>query len=151
MARKLAITGALAVRTQGAVRRLPLEMPPARNCNKEPKMNPLTLFKSLADETRLRCMMLIRHQGELCVCELMAALSENQPKISRHLAQLRRAGLLQDRRQGQWVFYRINPALPPWADSVLAQTIEANADYMAADLNNLCRMGERPERLRACC
>ncbi len=69
------------------------------------------ILQMLSDETRLRCLLLIEHQQELCVCELMKAIDEIQPKVSRHLAQLRRCDLLVDRRQGQWVFYRINPAL----------------------------------------
>ena len=72
--------------------------------------SPAEVFKCLADETRVRATLLIVDQGELCVCELMCALADSQPKISRHLAQLRSAGLLLDRRQGQWVYYRLNPA-----------------------------------------
>jgi isochorismate hydrolase len=52
-------------------------------------LSPPTLFKSLADETRARAVLLIVDQGELCVCELVCALGDSQPKISRHLAQLR--------------------------------------------------------------
>lgn len=82
----------------------------------------LDLFKALADETRLLCLLLIEQEGELCVCELMAALALPQPKISRHLGQLRKAGLLLDRRQGQWVFYRIHPLLHDWMRALLHQT-----------------------------
>ncbi|HCL3931889.1 metalloregulator ArsR/SmtB family transcription factor, partial [Pseudomonas aeruginosa] len=81
--------------------------------------SPAEVFKCLADETRVRATLLIVDQGELCVCELMCALADSQPKISRHLAQLRSAGLLLDRRQGQWVYYRLNPALPAWIHEVL--------------------------------
>jgi len=70
--------------------------------------------------------MLIQQEGELCVCELMEALQESQPKISRHLAQLRKFNLLSDRRQGQWVFYRINPSLPNWAADILNTTSAAH-------------------------
>lgn len=114
-------------------------------------MNPVQFFKCLADETRLRTLMLIDREGELCVCELTAALGESQPKISRHLAQLRQCELLQDRRQGLWVFYRLNPALPDWAKNVIAESTRANQAFLADSLDNLCRMGERPERARACC
>ena len=75
-------------------------------------MNPIQFYKCLSDETRLRCLMLIENEGELCVCELTEALAESQPKVSRHLAQLRQCELLLDRKQGQWVYYRINPTLP---------------------------------------
>lgn len=114
-------------------------------------MNPLSFYKCLADETRLRCLMLIEQEGELCVCELMAALDEIQPKISRHLAQLRKSQLLQDRRQGQWVFYRINPTLPEWARQVLRRTTQANPQFIESSLGNLRGMGDRPERAQACC
>ena len=114
-------------------------------------MNPLQFYKALADETRLRSLLLIQREGELCVCELMAALDEIQPKISRHLAQLRKAGLVLDRRQGQWVYYRLNPALPDWARVALQETTQANADFLKPNLANLCRMGDRPERAKSCC
>ncbi len=114
-------------------------------------MNPVQFFKCLADETRLRTLMLIEREAELCVCELTAALGQSQPKISRHLAQLRQCELLLDRRQGQWVFYRLNPSLPDWARDVIDGASRANGDFLADSLHNLCRMGERPERARACC
>ena len=57
-------------------------------------MEPVQFYKCLADETRLKSLLLIEKEQELCVCELMAALEESQPKISRHLAQLRKCGLL---------------------------------------------------------
>ncbi len=114
-------------------------------------MNPVTFFKCMSDETRLRCLMLIEHEGELCVCELTAALQEIQPKVSRHLAQLRQCELLIDRRQGQWVFYRINPSLPDWAKSVLKKTTDENTLFLKENLRHLRHMGDRPERIRACC
>lgn len=114
-------------------------------------MNPLQFYKCLADETRLRALMLITLEEELCVCELMTALQESQPKISRHLAQLRSAGLLVDRRQGQWVFYCLHPALPHWASAVLTQTTEANQAFLKTSLRNLHKMGDRPTRAMACC
>lgn len=64
------------------------------------------LFKALADETRLRIVALLAH-GELCVCHLEEALRLSQPKVSRHLATLRAAGLVEDRREGTWVYYRL--------------------------------------------
>jgi len=57
-------------------------------------LTPTTVFKCLADDTRVRLMLLIAREEELCVCELTCALGENQPKVSRHLAQLRSGGLL---------------------------------------------------------
>lgn len=91
---------------------------------------PLHFYKALADDTRLKSLLLITRQQELCVCELMSALEQSQPKISRHLAQLRKANILQDRRSGQWVFYSLHPDLPAWAHDVLQQTLLANQPYL---------------------
>ena len=63
-------------------------------------------FSALADENRLRLLHLMRN-GEICVCFLQGALRTNQPKISRHLAYLRRAGLVSTRRQGKWMHYSL--------------------------------------------
>ncbi len=97
------------------------------------------LFKCLSDETRLRCIMLLSKQGELCVCQLTAALELSQPKISRHLAQLRQTGLLVDKRVGQWVYYKLNPELPAWAFAVLIATAQAvtEKDIYQQDLYRL--------------
>lgn len=114
-------------------------------------MEPIAFFKLLADETRLHSILLIEQEGELCVCELTTALNETQPKISRHLAMLRKSQLLLDRRQGQWVFYRINPDLPDWARQSISQTLKQNSALMQPLLSSLCSMGDRPARAAACC
>jgi ArsR family transcriptional regulator len=112
---------------------------------------PPEIFKCLSDETRLRATLLIAREGELCVCELMCALNDSQPKISRHLAQLRSCGLLLDRRQGQWVYYRLNPELPDWAHAVLQVTLQANVNWLEASTARLAAMSERPINNAACC
>lgn len=94
---------------------------------------------------------MIHQEGELCVCELMEALDESQPKISRHLAQLRTQGLLQDRRQGQWVYYSIHPDLDDWLLRVIEETLLANTDYLSQNLSKLKQMNSRPNRTEACC
>ena len=71
--------------------------------------NVLTVFKALSDETRLRILKLLE-QGELCVCDIVAALDMVQPKVSFHLAVLKDAGLIKDRKQGKWVHYSIDNA-----------------------------------------
>jgi len=114
-------------------------------------LSPTEVFKCLADETRARATLLIAEHGELCVCELMCALEDNQSKISRHLAQLRSAGLLLDRRQGQWVYYRLNPALPQWINEVLAATAGGNVTWMEENTSRLKKMVGRPERAASCC
>jgi ArsR family transcriptional regulator len=78
-----------------------------------------TFTKALADQTRLRILLLLATGRELCVCELTQALDLAQPKISRHLAVLRESGLLQDRKTGLWVHYRLHPDLPQWATTTL--------------------------------
>jgi DNA-binding transcriptional ArsR family regulator len=63
-------------------------------------------LKSLSDETRLRIINLL-YEKELCVCDLMETLQVTQTKVSRHLAYLKNAGLVSDRKQAQWVYYSI--------------------------------------------
>ncbi len=114
-------------------------------------LDPVAFFKSLADDTRLRMLLLICREQELCVCELTAALELSQPKVSRHLAQLRKAGLLLDRRQGQWVYYRLHNALPGWAKSVVELSLADNQPYLQVNLDALALMGDGIERMQACC
>ncbi|WP_395375659.1 metalloregulator ArsR/SmtB family transcription factor [Marinicella sp. W31] len=109
-------------------------------------MDPVQFYKCLADETRLRSLLLIAREHELCVCELTEALNESQPKISRHLAQLRACGLLNDKRQGQWIYYRIHQELPEWAVTVIHQTLNVSAEYLQQNIRNLNNMTERPNR-----
>lgn len=66
------------------------------------------LFKALGDETRLRIVALLSH-GELCVCHLEEALGLSQPNVSRHLGLLRMAGVVEHRREGSWIYYRLAP------------------------------------------
>jgi len=114
-------------------------------------ITPPEVFKSLSDETRARATLLIARLGELCVCELMCALDHSQPKISRHLAQLRSSGLLLDRRKGQWVYYRLNPQLPAWVHEMLQVTLRANAQWLQDNASRLQNMDDRPVRATACC
>ncbi|MGR9054090.1 MAG: metalloregulator ArsR/SmtB family transcription factor [Gammaproteobacteria bacterium] len=111
-------------------------------------LTPSQLFKCLSDETRLRCVTLLQREGSLCVCELTEALALSQPKISRHLAQLRQCGVLTDSREGQWVFYRINPDLPDWAFALLRETVNATAaeSPFRSDTARLHEAAQRPER-----
>lgn len=67
------------------------------------------MFRAFSDRTRLRILHLLRG-GELCVCDLMDVLKVPQPKTSRHLAYLRRAGLVVARKEGLWIHYRLAPA-----------------------------------------
>ena len=76
------------------------------------------LLKSVADETRLLILTMLQ-DGEMCVCEIMEALPVSQPAVSHHLRILRQAGLINDRRQGKWVFYSLNPEAVESAASLL--------------------------------
>ena len=82
-------------------------------------IKPTDLFSALSHATRLRCLLLLMQHDELCVCEFTHALAAAQPHISRNLAQLRKAGLVIDRRNGLWIHYRLNPALPVWVVNIL--------------------------------
>jgi len=114
-------------------------------------VTPETLFQMLSDTTRLRVLILLATEQKLCVCELTHALNQSQPKISRHLAQLRDSGLLLARREGQWMYYRIDPSLPDWAHSILHHTLLGNAGspQFRADRATLKDMPNRPGA--ACC
>ena len=110
-------------------------------------MTPEILLKSLSDQTRLRCLMLLVQEGELCVCELTHALDLIQPKISRHLASLRDMQVVIDRRAGQWIYYSINPELPTWAMELLQAALKGNKNekQYKTDLKKLKNMSNRPE------
>ncbi len=112
-------------------------------------MLPHQFFKLLSDETRVRCVMLIERENCLSVGELTQALQENQPKISRHLAQLRASGLLVDIRQGQWVFYRLADELPGWMKKLIDDLVASNClmDIYQQDLQRLHAISSRP----VCC
>lgn len=107
---------------------------------------PYQLFHLLADASRLRSVVLLAREGELCVCELTHALELSQPKVSRHLALLRRDGVVQDRRAGQWVYYRLHPELPAWARQVIDAALRAAVDQQPfhEDAQRLRSMPERP-------
>jgi len=110
-----------------------------------------SFFKMLADSTRLRCLLLMQAEGELCVCELTHALNLSQPKISRHLAHLREVGVLVARRSGTWMHYRVNPELQGWALDILQTTLDGvrETEPFISDRKILDSMSGRPGK--ACC
>ncbi|MGL4223987.1 metalloregulator ArsR/SmtB family transcription factor [Vibrio misgurnus] len=112
-------------------------------------MLPHQFFKLLSDETRVRCLLMIAREQQMCVGELTEALAESQPKISRHLALLRASGVVVDTRQGQWVFYRLSDQLPGWMKKQIQGLVESNClkrEYQA-DILRLSEMQSRP----TCC
>lgn len=110
-------------------------------------IEPAQLFKCLSEEIRLHATLLIFLEGEVCVCELMEALDDSQPKISRHLAQLRNCGILDDVRRGHWVFYSLAKNLPDWAKDIIGTACEANKIILDEFQRNLKAMKDRPQ----CC
>ncbi|AUX86700.1 metalloregulator ArsR/SmtB family transcription factor [Acinetobacter tandoii] len=106
-------------------------------------MDQTDFFKCLSDPTRLDIMKWVLVRENVCVCELTELLQLSQPKISRHLALLRNLSVLLDQRKGQWVYYRVNPDLPEWANAVLkiiAQSAQTDREtlYLNTSTNVHC-------------
>lgn len=112
-------------------------------------MLPHQFFKLLADETRVRCLLVIAREQKVCVAELTEALNESQPKVSRHLALLRSSGVIVDTRQGQWVFYRLSDTLPGWMRKQIQGLVDSNClkEEYQQDIQRLSDMKSRP----TCC
>ena len=100
-------------------------------------------FRALADRTRLRLINLLRND-EVCVCFFVETLKTNQPKISRHLAYLRRAGIVGVRREGQWMHYRV---VEP-ADADAARVLNDVMAWLATDLE---MQRDRDRLVKVCC
>ena len=96
--------------------------------------DPVALLAAMAEPTRLAALTLLRDGREHCVCELMRALGASQSRMSRHMTTLRQAGLVVDRRDAQWVRYRLNPAMPEAVRRLLeaALALPARQERLAA-------------------
>jgi ArsR family transcriptional regulator len=110
------------------------------------------LFKALADRTRLRLINLMG-EDEVCVCFFVEVLKINQPKISRHLAYLRRAGVVSARREGKWIHYRIVEPRDPHAANIFREVRAslANEPAMQSDrtrLKKICCATKLPVQLQ---
>jgi ArsR family transcriptional regulator, arsenate/arsenite/antimonite-responsive transcriptional repressor len=103
-------------------------------------------FRALADRTRLRLLNLMRNE-EVCVCFFVEILKTNQPKISRHLAYLRKAGIVGARREGPWMHYRIVEPEDPDAAQVLSDTLRwlGNDREMQRDRERLVKICCAPQ------
>jgi ArsR family transcriptional regulator len=108
------------------------------------------LFAALADRTRLRLLNLMNGK-EVCVCYFVEILGQSQPKISRHLAYLRRAGVVAARREGKWMHYRIVAPSNPSAAKILRETLVVLSDEkaMQADLARFSNACCSPQKLSA--
>ena len=104
-----------------------------------------TLLKALADGTRLRILGLLT-TGEVCVCDIHDSLKIPQPKASRHLAYLRRAGLVTTRREGLWVHYQLAPATDP-----LVATIQQAVTHALGHVDAVTKDAQRLQRQTGCC
>ena len=115
-----------------------------------------TLFKALADRTRLRILSLLR-AGEICVCDIHGSLGLPQPTVSRHLAYLRRAGLVSGRKDGLWVHYRLASLPDPVAQTVIDAANHAlgHLDAGERDRRRLLKMSDvtavEPQQRNPCC
>lgn len=86
------------------------------------------ILSALAEPTRLAALRMLWDQGEHCACELIARLDATQSRVSRHMQVLKQAGLVTDRRDAQWVRYRINPDLAPEVRQLLDAVIALESD-----------------------
>jgi ArsR family transcriptional regulator len=85
----------------------------------------LDVLAAMAEPTRLGAMLLLKDGSEHCVCELMQKLDATQSRMSRHMKTLKQAGLVVDRRDAQWVRFRLNPDMPPEIWQVVDATLRA--------------------------
>jgi len=104
----------------------------------------VSLFKALADETRLRVLKLLG-RGELCVCEIAAALDMEQPRLSFHLRILKEAGIILDRRQERWILYRLNEDDLFIRFLLLSINEKISAEQARLDLKRLAAFGGRSD------
>jgi len=112
---------------------------------------PVQFYKNLADDTRLKILLLLQRESELCVCELTVALALSQPKISRHIAQLKLHQLLSERKVGRWVFYRLADELLLWQREVLDLSSSNNPDFIKNCIETLNEIGTYPRRQQQLC
>jgi ArsR family transcriptional regulator len=110
--------------------------------------DPSLLFRAFADVTRLRLLNLLIER-ELCVCDLCEVLGEIQPKVSRHLAYLRRSGLISARQEGRWTFYRITSEPTAIQRTLLACVGSCLRDFAVLN-QDLKRLKAIPPRERRC-
>ena len=114
-------------------------------------MSPVIFFKDLADDTRLKILLMLELEQELCVCDLSFALILSQPKISRHMAQLKSHGLVLERKVGRWIFYRLSTQMLDWQYTTIKKCLTNNSNFIASCRLTLDKMGDRPNRQQECC
>ena len=119
----------------------------------------LNVYKALSDETRLKILKLLE-QGELCVCDIVAALDMIQPNISFHLGVLKEAGFIKDRREGKWIRYRIDDSdmfrrflILATLERIPAKSVQKESRRLADFLKSKDRKGNdiTAKKKAACC
>lgn len=85
-------------------------------------------FKALSDGTRLKLIMLLKHHGAMCVCDITELLDQPQPTVSRHLNHLKRLGLLSSERKGTWMWYALDKDMPKWCRQVIETVCDTHED-----------------------
>ena len=100
-----------------------------------------SVFRAFSDVTRLRILRLLQ-QGEVCVCDLVSALQVPQPKVSRHLSRLRKAGLVKVRKDGLWCYYTLAPATSAFHGKLI--------ECMACCFDQVPSLHEDQVRLKKC-
>jgi DNA-binding transcriptional ArsR family regulator len=114
----------------------------------EPLLSAITVLKAMGHPVRLRILAMLR-EGELCVCQMTALLDLATSTVSAHLGDLKRAGLVSERKDGRWVFYRLVDEEPPmlasvWATLARDERVRADAELLReirkVDISELCRV-----------
>ncbi|WP_299015552.1 metalloregulator ArsR/SmtB family transcription factor [uncultured Photobacterium sp.] len=106
-------------------------------------LGPVELFKIMSDPLRLRILMLIEDEQAMTVGDLTKVLEVSQPKVSRHLALLRDGGVLQDQREGLWIFYRLAESLPAWIRHTLATVRTGNPGMINKEKLKISQLTDR--------
>ena len=99
---------------------------------------PTQFARCLGEDLRLGIVCLLHRNDELCVCDLVNSLGAPQPTVSRHLAQLRGCGVVVARREGTWMHYRLNPALPGWAFEAIEALVAPAERQLALAIRRAC-------------
>ena len=118
----------------------------------------LRVAKALADSSRMRVLAVLMQHDELCVCQITALMNLATATASRHMSILHEAGLVQSRKQGRWVHYRLSESFPSslreWLTEALSESAEAGTDrasvaqVLACDPGELCRCQRTQRRAR---
>lgn len=107
------------------------------------------IFSILSNEIRLRCLYLLATNGEICVCEVVEALAISQPSASKALSGLKTAGLVSDRRDANWIYYRLKSGMPDWIATIVSTTMTEldSCKTCISDQKRFKRLVARPREI----